>query len=133
MNFFQRFKRFLIGVLLGSILVFFFFSDRSELLTDWMPNERVMKRLRETKLIIPDTVQCRLRCHQLDSAAVDGLISDDGDVNFANSFTRQEPKLYKVDFEQHTIPVRLTFECTDSTSAVVEVLSLEGIRSCDCP
>jgi len=132
MNFFQRFKRFMVGVLLGSILVFFFFSDRSELITAWMPNERVMKRLRETTLLIPDSVRCRLNCHQLDSTKVSGLLTD-GDVSFANSFTRQEPKLYKVDFEQHEIPVRLTFACTDSTSAVVEVLSLEGLRPCDCP
>ncbi len=133
MNLFQRFKRYLFGVLLGLILVFFFFGDRVEVLTAWMPNERVMKRLRETKLEIPDSVKCRLNCFQLDSAKVAELISDDGNVRFAKSETRKEPILYRVDFEQHTTPVRVTFACDDSASAVVDVLPLEGLQPCDCP
>lgn len=133
MNLFQRFKRYLFGVLLGLILVFFFFGDRSELLTAWMPNERVMKRLRETRLEIPDSVKCRLNCFELDSAKVAELISDDGNVRFAKSETREEPILYRVDFEQHTSPVRVTFACDDSVSAVVDVLPLEGLQPCDCP
>lgn len=132
MNFFQRLKRYLLGVALGIVLVLFFFNDRIDLFTSWMPNERVLERLRQTDLVIPDSVECRLNCHQLDSAAISGLLSE-GDVNFAKSFTNQEPKLYKVAFEQHEIPVRLTFACTDSTSAVVEVLSLEGLQTCNCP
>lgn len=119
--------------MLGLILVFFFFGDRSELLTAWMPNERVMKRLRETRLEIPDSVKCRLNCFQLDSARVAELISDDGNVRFAKSETRIEPKLYRVDFEQHQPPVRVTFSCNDSTSTPVAVLSLEGLADCDCP
>jgi hypothetical protein len=133
MNLFQRFKRYLFGVLLGLILVFFFFGDRADLLTAWMPNERVMKRLRETRLEIPDSVKCRLNCFQLDSATVATLISGDGNVRFAKSETRQVPILYRVDFEKHTSPVRLTFACDDSTSAVVGVLPLEGLQACDCP
>lgn len=113
--------------------MFFFFGDRSEVLTAWMPNERVMKRLRETKLEIPDSVKCRLNCFQLDSAKVAALIADDGNVRFAKSETREEPILYRVDFEQHTTPVRLTFACDDSTSTVVGTMGLEGLVKCQCP
>lgn len=133
MTLFQRFKRYLFGVLLGLILVFFFFGDRAEVLTAWMPNERVMKRLRETKLEIPDSVKCRLNCFQLDSAKVAELIDDGGNVRFAKSETRSEPLLYRVDFEQHSTPVRISFACNDSVSAVVELLGLEGLQPCPCP
>lgn len=133
MTLFQRFKRYLFGVLLGLILVFFFFGDRSEVLTAWMPNERVMKRLRETKLEIPDSVKCRMNCFQLDSLSVRELIEEGGNVRFAKSETRVEPVLYRVDFEQNTPPVRVSFACNDSVSAVVELLALNGLQSCTCP
>lgn len=131
MNFFQRFKRYLFGVLLGLILVFFFFGDRAELLTAWMPNERVMKRLRETKLIIPDSVNCRLNCFQLDSASVRSLF-EEGNVRFGRSETQSEPKVYRVDFEQHSPPLRMTFVCDDSTSALSGIISLKGVMPCEC-
>ncbi len=131
MNFLQRLKRFMIGFGIGLILVYFFFSDRLDLLTSWLPNERVMERLRQTELLLPDSMLCRLNCHHLDSARVADLLID-GDVSFSTSLTRQEPKLYKVDFMQHEIPVRLSFLCTDSTSAVVDVLSLKKLQPCNC-
>lgn len=132
MTLFQRFKRYLFGVLLGLILVYFFFGDRGEVLTAWMPNERVMKRLRETKLILPDSMQCRLDCFQLDSTAVNTLL-EDGDVLFAESDTQSEPKVYRVQFEQRTPPLELTFSCTDSTSAVVGLSALGAGSDCPCP
>ena len=131
MTFFQRLKRFLFGLLLGSILVFWFFGDRSEVLTAWMPNERVMKRLRETHLVLPDSMQCRLQCFQLDSLAVRELMVR-GNVRFGKSETRRDPLLYTVDFSQHEPPLRITFACDDSTSALVGVLSLKGVMPCDC-
>lgn len=133
MNLFQRFKRYLFGVGLGLIFVYFYFGDRAEVLTAWMPNERVMKRLRETVLVIPDSVRCQLNCYQLDSTAVATLINDDGNVRFAESETRIDPKIYRVDFEQHPIPVRISFSCDDSTSSVIDALPLEGLLPCDCP
>jgi len=132
MNLFQRFKRFLFGVLIGIGLVFFFFSNRSETLKSWTPNERVMKRLRETKLILPDSLQCRLQCVQLDSLAITALL-EDGNVRFRRSETKREPKIYRVDFEEHNPPIQLSFSCDDSTSTVigVEGIGLELVCGCD--
>ena len=132
MTLFQRFKRYLFGVLLGLILVYFFFGDRGEVLTAWMPNERVLKRLRETKLILPDSVQCQLKCFQLDTTAVSTLL-DEGDVLFAESDTQSEPKVYRVQFEQRTPPLELTFSCTDSTSTVVDLSAMGAGSDCPCP
>jgi hypothetical protein len=131
MTLFQRFKRFLFGVGLGIILVFFFFGNRSEAITGWMPNERVMKRLRETKLQLPDSVKCRLQCAKLDSTSVRNLF-EDGNVRFRRSETKQEPKIYRVDFEQHNPPVQLTFSCDDSTSTIIGVEGVGVALSCNC-
>jgi hypothetical protein len=131
MNLFQRFKRFLFGVLIGIGLVFLFFGNRSETLKSWTPNERVMKRLRETKLILPDSLQCRLQCVKLDSLAFTRLLKD-GNVRFRRSETKQEPKIYRVDFEQHNPPVQMSFSCDDSTSTVIGLVGLGARLQCPC-
>lgn len=129
MTLFQRFKRYLLGVGLGIILVFFFFGNRGDSIKGWLPNERVMKRLRETHLQLPDSLKCRLQCANLDSASVKNLF-EEGNVRFRRSETKQEPKIYRVDFEQHTPPVQLTFSCDDSTSTIIRI---EGLGlSCIC-
>lgn len=131
MTLFQRFKRFLLGLGLGVILVFFFFGNRSESIKGWLPNERVMKRLRETKLQLADSVQCRLKCFNLDSMSVKNLF-EEGNVRFRRSETKQEPKIYRVDFEQHNPPVQLTFSCDDSTSTVIDVMAVGAKVHCLC-
>lgn len=131
MTLFQRFKRYLLGFGLGIILVLFFFGNRGDSIKGWLPNERVMKRLRETQLQLPDSLKCRLKCANLDSTSVKNLF-EDGNVRFRRSETKQEPKIYRVDFEQHSSPVQLTFSCDDSTSTLIGIVGVNVALRCNC-
>lgn len=131
MNLFQRFKRFLLGVLIGLGLVFFFFGNRSETLKGWMPNERVLKRLRETHLVIPDSLRCKVECAKLDSSSLKDLFKE-GNVRFRRSDTHKEPKIYCVDFDENTPAFQMYFSCDDSVSTLIEITSISSTLSCPC-
>jgi hypothetical protein len=95
MNFFQRLKRYLFGVLLGIALSIFFFQDRTSLLTSWLPANRVKTMIIEIPWQNDSTQMCLLRCIKTNEADLKTAI-DAGDVLFDESQVKSEPKTYVV-------------------------------------
>jgi hypothetical protein len=120
------------GFLLGLMLVVFFFNDRLSVLTSWLPNNRVLLRLQQTDAEYTPEALCELECFDLDTASVSRLKAD-GNVQFGNSKTQQEPKIYIVESELDERTVLMTFEARDSTSILTKVVLPGEALYCDCP
>lgn len=132
MKFARRLRLYLIGVLMGCVLVVFFFNDRLSVLTSWLPNERVLLRLESTFNGSDPLAACFLECADLDSADLDLLFSE-GDVRFDLSETHSEPMNYVVDIRLSDRLVRFSFEAADSTAALTNLEFPNGEVICDCP
>ena len=133
MKFSRRLMLFGFGVLLGTLLSAFFFSGRTNVLTGWLPNARILARLNETKLLLKDkSVKCKFDCLHINSKDLACILTD-GDVLFSESKTNQEPKLYVVyAAPKDSEPFKIIFSAEDTTSTIVDVsLALED-RVCNC-
>ncbi|MCA1762260.1 MAG: hypothetical protein ABR574_05735 [Cryomorphaceae bacterium] len=131
MKFAKRLRLYLTGVLIGLVFVVFFFNDRISVLTDWMPNKRVLVRLQQTEARYTDNATCLLECFSLDTADV-RTIKKSGDVKFRLSDTHSEPLVYVVDGEIKGESYRLTFDATDSTSVLTRVARVNSVADCPC-
>lgn len=132
MKFAKRLRLYLTGVLIGLILVVFFFNDRLSVLTDWMPNERVLVRLQETEAQYTDRAFCLLECLNIDTADV-RTVKESGDVKFRLSDTHSEPMVYVVDGEIRGETFRFTFDALDSTSVLTRAARVNSAADCLCP
>ncbi len=131
MTFGRRLRLYILGVLMGCLMVVFFFQGRLSILTDWMPNNRVLLRLQQTDALYTDVALCELRCIDLDTAHVSALKAD-GDVQFNLSDTHKEPKTYVVDAVVKEKKVRMTFLAADSSSTLLGAKLVEDVVLCDC-
>lgn len=93
MNFRQRFLRFLIGVFIGFGLVYMFFNDKLNVLSDWTPKNRVKARITESYYVPNPKSDCLIDCV---SSSWDSLMNDvkGFDVDFSRSKTKGETKEY---------------------------------------
>ncbi len=131
MNFKQRLKRYLIGMILGMALVAFFFKGRLSQLTSWLPGNRVRELLIESETRYTPEALCQLTCYQLDTADVSTMKAT-GDVVFKLSDTHSEPKHYVLDGNLHTRKVRMTFATADSVANLISVTLPETVVLCGC-
>jgi hypothetical protein len=136
MKFSRRLMLFGFGAFLGVLLCAFLFSGRTNPLTSWLPNHRVLERLNNKKyfkLQLQDSkVKCKFECLGIDSKELAYLITY-GDVLFSESKTQQNPKVYVVyAAPKDTEPFKITFSAEDSISRITDVsLALEK-KDCDC-
>jgi len=132
MKFARRLRLYLMGVLLGCVLVVFFFRDRLSVLTSWLPNDRVLLRLKTTLVEVDPAAECYMHCAKLDSSDLDVLF-ENGDVRFNLSETHEQPLKYVVDERLNDRLVRFSFEAADSTAILRKIEFPNGDLSCDCP
>ena len=90
----NRIKYYLIGFLMGIVAVAFFFGQRG---CTWLPGNRVKAVIAENNIIVGDSILEVLNCLADDSQPIFDLLNTDGDVDFGQSQTRTEPKIYKID------------------------------------
>jgi hypothetical protein len=136
MNFSRRLMLFGFGAFLGVLLCALLFTGKTNPLTSWLPNNRVLERLSNKKyfrLKLQDNqVKCKFECLGIGSRELAYLIMR-GDVLFSESKTKQEPKVYVVYAAPiDTEPFKITFSAEDSISKITDVsLALEN-KVCDC-
>jgi hypothetical protein len=125
----SRLMRYLIGVMIGLILVFVFFGKRS--CSDWMPNQRILEALSSKDIVISSKSRCEMNCLNLTDADLAYLIKG-GNVNFSESNTRTIPKMYLIEAERSADEIKysMQFELRDSSSVLISA-AIEG-RSCAC-
>lgn len=131
MKFIQRLKLYIFGVLIGSVLVVFFFNDRLHILTDWLPEKRVRALLQASEPLFTDQALCQLACFELDTTDV-RIVKEQGNVRFKLSDTRTDPKNYVLDSHLKPGKVRMTFSIADSLATLIKVDLPEKAVLCDC-
>lgn len=121
--------RYLIGIMIGLVLVFVFFGKRS--CTDWMPNQRVLESLASQDMVISAKGRCEMNCLQLSDADLVHLVKT-GNVNFSESATRTIPKVYRIEAVRPSDKLKysMNFEMKDSSSMLISA-SVPG-KNCDC-
>ncbi len=126
MNFPQRLKRFMFGVLIGVLLSAFFFRDKLDLFTSWLPGNVVKTRVEDSYRYELKKTDCLLNCYSLSWDSLMVLV-DDGDVDFGRSKRDEEPKEYQITHVDSGTEMR--FAVRDSS---VTLLTLGTPRRLDC-
>lgn len=128
----RRFKLFFIGMFLGTLAVILFFGDRLELFSSWMPNERVLLRLRQTELKMTEHARCLMDCYKIERKHIDKIMNA-GDVDFKNSKPQEDPLIYIVKQSENNFgEFSLTFAARDSTSTIISADRVDLKVECDC-
>ena len=116
MNFLNRLKFYLLGFILGLFLVYGIFKERN---WDWLPENKVKKFLLENPLKIFYNKKQDLLSDQLSKKIFDIIIN--GDVNFSKSETKQDLKIYLIEYKQNTAIFNISFKDT-----LCRILSLDS-------
>ncbi len=86
----RRLRYYLIGVVLGTLVVYAMFGNRSDIRCDYFPNARVLKNLRTKPMVMSDMAECQKACLELDSLDIKQIFAA-GAVGFSESEPRKEP------------------------------------------
>ena len=116
MNFLNRLKFYLLGFILGLFLVYGIFKERN---WDWLPENKVKKFLLENPLKIFYNKKQDLLSDQLSKKIFDIIVN--GDVNFSKSETKQDLKIYLIEYNQNTAIFNISFKDT-----LCRILSLDS-------
>jgi len=117
MKFSQRFAYYLLGLLIGGIIVYYFFDAKD---TDfcYMPNCRVLKDLRSKPLTISDKAQVSFNDALINMNDIKMCLTH-GDVDFDKSnIFEQGGKLYVIE-GQNTKKEAITVEMINYTEKVM--------------
>jgi hypothetical protein len=127
LNFKQRLVRYLIGVLIGLLLVYAFFGTRDW--TGWTPENRVRELFVNSEIRITDKARCELKCCGRSIGHVVNAIAT-GDVLFSESETKGDPLFYVVQssFDKE---IKFTFQTKDSIATLVKVVKPGVTCPCD--
>ncbi len=131
MNFFKRFRSYLIGVILGMLVVVVVFKDKANLFTSWLPENRVLLEISEKKLITTPKSACQLQCLGKTAADIKTRLLEKTSVEFAKSDTHSKPKKYCLMQDFDGTPTCIMVAIQDSTVAIDEIKSGNTL-TCDC-
>lgn len=125
---------YLFGLVVGMVLVYLFFGQRTNLPAVW-PEGKVKEKISRSTLVRDSLSSCLLNCIHVDDLRLKDMIVA-GDVNFRESTVRDVPHpVYAIDVK---IPsgasARLTIESADSTFSLLSVNSVLTADSsfCNC-
>ena len=95
MNFFNRFSFFLIGILLGCVLILFSLQFRNQPLSfNYFPESRVKNFLIKNSGLFSSNALCKINCYNLDTLLLSSYI-ENSVVDFKKSKIRgYNPKVY---------------------------------------
>ena len=130
MPFLRRIKLYVIGVLLGSVLVYGLFHNR---IPSWLPATIIKEELREWPLLFSKHASCRMECRDISEAEI-SMILEEGDVIFSKSRVRDKPcPSYAIEGTTEDGQfVRIVFAKCDSITRVVTAIDLGVKHDCDC-
>ncbi len=89
MQLIKRIGYYLIGLSLGSVVVFFIWKGK-DVSFDYGPDARTLKSIRVKRLVYSEDALNTLSKNNLDSTAIQAILLN-GDVNFSKSDQRKKP------------------------------------------
>lgn len=122
----QRVIRYLIGVAIGTLLVYAMFPGRNWL--SWTPQETLMKWVRESNTQVTDHAQCRMQCHALNNDSLQAA-RNAGYINLSKSDAQATPKRYHLEYGTTYYSILLA----DSSLTVIDCGRASASHNCSCP
>jgi hypothetical protein len=133
MSFARRIRLFIIGILIGSLVVWgFLFRGRT--FPAWTPEGRVLEALQEHPIRISSEARCMLNCNHITDEDILALIAD-GDVLFSESDIRgKDIPEYVVEGKGKNLKLyKMKFRSEYLTTVLISVLpSPNSNATCDC-
>lgn len=129
----RRFLIYSIGFLFGCVLVYqtMYKNTDRDFYGGWLPDGRVLKKIDQNLDRNQESYQCILTCHELFDSDIDEVLQK-GDVRFAESDTKREPKLYVVDAVLESgKELKLTFEMNMESCELKTIISPDKTCNCD--
>ncbi len=128
MDFSRRLRLFLIGVVLGSVLMYFYvLKDRNIYKS---PKEVLLEKLLHFPLQMSTMALCQANCNHLDTALLRKAWSK-AEINFSESKVNEQPcPLYHIRLNK-AIGVSQIFMCSICDDFVV-LQEIKEIAKCDC-
>ncbi len=131
MAFLKRLKFYLIGVGIGSLIVFGMFGGRDDISCSYFPEARTLKNIGEKELAASEKANCQYACAGYDSTVIKDLLIS-GDVDFGKSETKKSScNVYYISAESNGKNVVAYFENCDSTATILK-FDLPVTMMCDC-
>lgn len=125
----QRFSKYLVGIVIGLMLSFLLFSNRS--CTKWLPGNQVRKTLTSNRILGNDLTNCLMHCYGLNDSIMREIAAI-GEINFKESKVRTKPLKYMVEGNYNGKDYKAMFEVGDSLSTVIELKELNSTTNCNC-
>ncbi len=121
MNFIQRFGYYLVGIALGSIVVYFVWGKKKTSFC-YLPNCRLLKDVRLKKRAFSPQVQALINNKSLDTAAITDAYLN-GNVDFSRSNTKLKScKTYVIENNYLNKTYEFSIENCDSIAVVKKVV-----------
>ena len=124
MTFAQRLTRYLVGILIGLVVVAMMFPNRDWL--NWTPQSRMMQDIREFDMLIAPGAQCSMDCSEVSTEHLQ-IARQQGKVNFEKSQPQGSPKIYLLEYGN----VGYTLALADSIFTLQQVQ--RSAQTCTCP
>ena len=125
----RRIRAYIIGLLLGMLLVFVLFRDRKGIWDSWLPEDRVIERMMASQWIMTPKAKCLMVCMDLSIQQMDNLIKE-SDVNFDKSDTQSKVKVYQLQWSD-PLESEVKIALGDSTKEIVEIQNKLTV-ACSC-
>ena len=133
MSFARRIRLFIIGILIGSLVVWgFLFRGRT--FPAWTPEGRVLEALHEHPIRISSEARCMLNCNHITDDDILALIAE-GDVLFSESDIRgKDIPEYVIEGKGKNLKLyKMKFRTEYLTTVLISVLpSPNSNATCDC-
>jgi len=130
MNMGKRVRLFIIGVILGSIIMYFFvLKDRNIYLG---PEEVIITKIQEGKPKISSKAKCKMDCYDISAAEIK-LLLENADIDFSASDVHGKPcKTYIINNEDNSVELnQVTFQLCD-TVIILSNIEVKSKKTCDC-
>ena len=113
----RRFALYGFGFALGLLIVFFFLGGKKAS-CNWMPNERILKVIRQKQVLLSEQVKAELPELGVDSIRVMKML-EVGDVDFSKSQVKNDPcRNYWIEDEEGSDVLIITVELCDGIATV---------------
>ena len=120
MKFIHRFAYFGIGLIVGSIFVYFVWGKKGASFDD-MPNARVLKTLRTDTRLFSDNALENMQTFAIDTADISAILKY-GNVDFKKSDQRGKPcKTFFIDGLPYERDITIVVKKCDETSTIDKV------------
>lgn len=114
MNFKERLKFYLLGLIGGLFLVMVFFGRRSSCrngIRDYLPNGRVLAEIKTLPILYSNEALSTMQQLNIDTAYIQQKILVEGDINFDRSDARKKPcSDYIINYQDSLRHIEMNFE-----------------------